>query len=219
MTVPDRSLIYIGDPLCSWCWGFSDVMRQLEQRFVDRLPVVAIMGGLRPGPSAEPLNERMQTFLRHHWEEVHSRTGQPVNYDFLDENEGLLMDTEIPCRAVVAFRSLNEPQALSYFRRVQLGMFAENRSAFDSEILADLAAELGADRQRFLEEFGSQEAKDTTAADFEFARQLGVNGFPSLMVKDATGYRVATHGYRPLADLVDPLEQWLADSVDSHEAN
>ena len=207
-------MIYIGDPLCSWCWGFSEVMRHLEERFTDRLPVVAVMGGLRPGPAAEPLNERMRSFLRHHWEEVHARTGQPVNYDFLDQNDGLLMDTEIPCRAVVAFRKLDEVGALGYFRRIQLGQFAQNRSAFDTEQLADLAVEMGADRQSFLREFESKESRDETAADFEFARKLGVSGFPSLMVKDADGYKVATNGYRPIEDLVEPLEQWLAESAE-----
>ena len=84
---------------------------------------------------------------------------------------------------------------------------------FDSEKLADSAAEFGVDRQQFLQEFNSQKTKAATAADFEFAQSLGATGFPTLLVRDASGYRVATNGYRPLEELVEPLEGWFDSST------
>ena len=33
--------IYFADPMCSWCYGFSPVMRQLRGRYGDVLPMCA----------------------------------------------------------------------------------------------------------------------------------------------------------------------------------
>ena len=29
---PDLGFIYVGDPMCSWCWGFAPALEQLERR-------------------------------------------------------------------------------------------------------------------------------------------------------------------------------------------
>ena len=42
-------LIYFADPMCSWCYGFSPVVRALRPRYAEVLPIRLIMGGLRPG--------------------------------------------------------------------------------------------------------------------------------------------------------------------------
>ena len=32
MTV-DKEIIYVGDPMCSWCWGFSPVLKRIEAEY------------------------------------------------------------------------------------------------------------------------------------------------------------------------------------------
>ena len=66
--MPDLELIYVGDPRCSWCYGFGPVVENLDARF--SFPTRLIIGGLRPGPAADVLDDRMRRFLRHHWEEI-----------------------------------------------------------------------------------------------------------------------------------------------------
>jgi putative protein-disulfide isomerase len=46
--------VYFADPMCSWCYGFAPVMRQLRQRYGDVAQVRPVMGGLRPG-TTEPM--------------------------------------------------------------------------------------------------------------------------------------------------------------------
>ena len=48
---PDLGFVYVGDPMCSWCWGFAPALEQLERRY--GLPLKVVMGGLRTGPQAE----------------------------------------------------------------------------------------------------------------------------------------------------------------------
>ncbi|MCZ6504367.1 MAG: DsbA family protein, partial [Actinobacteria bacterium] len=79
-----RKLIYVGDPMCSWCWGFAPEIESLA----DEYPVEVVVGGLRPGPSAQPLDDRMAASLRHHWVEVSERTNQPFDTAFLGRRDG-----------------------------------------------------------------------------------------------------------------------------------
>ena len=59
-------LIYFADPMCSWCYGFSPVVRAMRQRFGEVLPMRLIMGGLRPG-TADPMPEAARRNLVRHW--------------------------------------------------------------------------------------------------------------------------------------------------------
>ena len=212
MQTPDehpRHLVYFADPMCSWCWGFSPVINGLADHFGDRLPVTLIMGGLRPG-TAQPMNDEMKADIRHHWETVHERTGQPFDFSFF-ERERFVYDTEPADRSIVVMRLLNPRIMLSYFNSVQRAFYAENRDVTNEDVLADLASDHGVDRERFLKALRTEQARKSTFADFETARASGVTGFPTLYAGDTeSGYAMVTTGYRGLDGLPEILEDWLA---------
>ena len=68
----DKKIIYVGDPMCSWCWGFSNEFKKLLKFTADEFDGEILMGGLRPG-TAEPMDQDMKDFIRHHWDEVSKR--------------------------------------------------------------------------------------------------------------------------------------------------
>ena len=45
----ERTLWYVADPMCSWCWGFSPVIEAIQREYGGRLEVEVLLGGLRPG--------------------------------------------------------------------------------------------------------------------------------------------------------------------------
>ena len=185
------------------------VINSLANHFGDRLPVTLIMGGLRPG-AAQPMDEQMKAEIRHHWESVQERTGQPFDFSFF-ERDGFVYDTEPADRAVVVMRLLNPVVMLAYFNSVQRAFYAENRDVTSEGVLADIAAEHGLDRDRFLRALATEQARKSTLADFETARASGVTGFPTLYAGDTeSGYAMVTTGYRPLDGLSEILEDWLA---------
>ncbi|MCH8992347.1 MAG: DUF1553 domain-containing protein, partial [Acidobacteria bacterium] len=114
--MPDLELIYVGDPMCSWCYGFGPVVENLDARF--SFPTRLIIGGLRPGPAAEVLDDRMRRFLRHHWEEIGERTGQPFDLSGLDR-ENWAYDTMTADTAAVTMREIDADVALAFFARLQ----------------------------------------------------------------------------------------------------
>ncbi len=64
-----KQLIYVGDPMCSWCWGFAPVKRRIEEQCQGRAEVSLVVGGLRPF-TTEPQDDQRKTFLREHWQEI-----------------------------------------------------------------------------------------------------------------------------------------------------
>ena len=145
-----------------------------------------------------------------HWRNVASRTGQTFDFARFQAREGWIYDTEPACRAVVTMRLVNPDIALAYKGRLQSAFYAEGRDTTRDAVLADVAAEIGLDREMFFAELVSEEARRETQRDILAARHAGVRGFPTLLAGDGTGqYLLVTNGYRPLEGLADALEKWL----------
>ncbi len=177
MTELVRKLIYVGDPMCSWCWGFAPEIESLASDH----KVEIVVGGLRPGPSAQALDDRMATFLRTHWVEINERTGQPFDTAFLDRRDDWVYDTEPAAIAVALVREMDEPNTLDYFTSVQQAFYADGRDVTDFDVLADISDGLDIDRQSFRDELESEDAKKRAWADFSKSRNWGIGGFPALI--------------------------------------
>jgi putative protein-disulfide isomerase len=204
--------IYFADPMCSWCYGFAPVMAALAERFDGRLGLHVVMGGLSAG-NTQPMRPKDRDYVRKAWTEVGAATGQSFDFAFLDR-ESFVYDTEPACRAVVTARRLRPGMALSFKARLSRAFYAENRDITSTDEIATVAEEAGFDRAEFSTAFASPETHNETFRDFLAAQELGIRGFPTLIAgSEAKGYALVTSGYRPLADLADPLERWLAQGA------
>jgi putative protein-disulfide isomerase len=199
-------LLYVADPMCSWCWGFAPVLERLHDDF--ELPVEVIVGGLRPGPAAEPLDSGLRTYLRSTWTQIAQVTGQPVDLAPLDW-EGWLYDTELPALAVVATRWLAPERELDMFTRLQRAFYAEAVDVTSEEAYPPLVESVGLDLDAFRARMSSDENKQEAWHDFDRARALGVNGFPALFLIAGESGTVLTAGYRPYAAVAPVLRRAL----------
>ncbi len=200
--------IYIADPMCSWCWGFSPILDGLREEFEDRMTFRLVMGGLRPGVMAQELDDHMRSYLRHHWDEVAKRSGQPFNPAGLDR-EGWLYDTEPPARAVVTVRTIAPDKEIEFFQSVQRAFYADAVDVVDPSSYRDLVAAAGIDIGSFNSTFESEEMAAATHADFRQARELGITGFPAVVVRKGDEMALLTRGWAPLEQLVPALAGWL----------
>jgi putative protein-disulfide isomerase len=170
-------LIYVGDPMCSWCWGFAPEIETLAED----LPVEVVVGGLRPGPMAQVLDDRMAEFLSHHWVEIAERTGQPFDTSFLDRRDGWVYDTEPAAIAVTQMRKVYPAHTLGYFTGVQLAFYGRGEDVTDFEVLTSLTEGYDIDREAFASSLPTEEAKKIAWNDFSRSRNWGISGFPTLV--------------------------------------
>jgi len=202
-----KSLIYVVDPMCSWCWGFSPVFEGIVQRYQDQVTIKVLLGGLRPG-NTERFDEQRRAYILSHWHAVHERTGQPFNFTFKTD-PSFTYDTEPPSRAVVVVRKLAPQEEFTFLKDVQEAFYVNNKDVTREEILSDLARAQSLDRTTFLKWFQDPAIKQSVWEEFDQARQLGVNGFPTLLGKNGDDLITFTHGYQPIDELVPLIEEWL----------
>ena len=199
----DTHFIYVGDAMCSWCWGFAPTLEKIRSNFP--IPMRLINGGLRPGPNAQLLDDRMAQFLGHHWDQVSAASGQPFDVSFLERRDGWMYDTELPARAVTTMREQRPDDALPLFFRLQQAFYADGVDITSPEAYPALLESFEVDAEAFVERMTSDEMKWAAWDDFEQARALGVSGFPALLLRVDGRPAVVTRGYAPYDRLEQPL--------------
>ncbi|RMO82257.1 Thioredoxin domain-containing protein [Pseudomonas syringae pv. philadelphi] len=200
-------LIYVMDPMCSWCWGFAPVADALvQQARAAGVPLHLVMGGLRSGTAAlEPAKRR---YILEHWRAVEEATGQPFQHEGALP-EGFIYDTTPACLAVTAARHLDPDRAWALVGLIQQAFYTQGRDVTLPSLLAELAEQTGLSRQAFADAFESPEQQAATAADFTWAQDLGIAGFPTLLAERNGQLALLTNGYQPLGDLSPLLGRWL----------
>ncbi len=205
--LPD--LIYIADPMCSWCWGFAPVMAALRARYAGQLRFNLLMGGLNPAPG-RPLDAATQAGIEHHWQQVHAASGQPFNERFFTRT-GFVYDTEPASRAVVCARRLRPGSELDLLPALQEAFYVHDRDITDAGVLCDIAVGHGFDAGTFAGAFADHKTWLATGNDFSIARSMGVSGFPAVAVaSDGQGLAVLSQGYQPLVAVAAIIDEWLA---------
>jgi len=71
-----------------------------------------------------------------------------------------------------------------YFDAVTHAHMSENRNTADLDVLADIADEVGLDRQRFIQDYSSPDRVQEINRDRKLARKFDIQSTPSLVVND-----------------------------------
>ncbi|WP_372869733.1 DsbA family oxidoreductase [Planomicrobium okeanokoites] len=91
--------------------------------------------------------------------------------------------------------------------RILHAYFTESKHIGDHETLADLAAEVGLDREAVKAMLASGDMTDAVRADEEEGRQIGVNGVPFYLINK----KYALTGAQPTELFVQALQQVIAE--------
>lgn len=206
MSQSKAKLIYFGDPLCSWCYGFSPEMSEALDSLAEEVDFQLVMGGLRPY-NTETMAD-LGDFLQHHWEDVNERSGQPFSYGIL-KDKTFVYDTEPACRAVVLMRELKPASEFEFFKQVQTEFYKENKNTNLTETFAELAEDFGLDKTDFAKKFESDEFKEKVKKDFSYSQNVGVRSFPTLVLQNGDDLYLIAQGYVKAETIIEKCEQVL----------
>ncbi len=208
-------LVYVGDPMCSWCYGFGKELTALLQQHPE-LPLQIIVGGVRAG-ATDVLDDSGKQFRLGHWARVEENSGLPFNRTAFMALKNFVYDTEPVCRAVVTARKL-VPQAdlLAVFRALQQGFYVDGRDTTDGRVLADIAsgalnaAGHAMNADLFHAAWETPEVIAETHAEFSRARAIGVRSFPALLLDTGEEFIQVSPGYARHSQLEQQLSRALA---------
>jgi putative protein-disulfide isomerase len=195
-----KEIIFVVDPMCSWCWGFAPVMETLLKTYERKYQFGFVVGGLRT-KGEMPWDETSKAYLKGHWQQVSQTTGQRFS-DSLFEKEQFEYDTYPSCKAVVTVRELfGMKSAFRYLHSIQEAFYTKAQDVTSVDVLTALLKDLGLDSELFKNFFESERAQLMMEHDFAKARSMGANAFPSVVIIDEEGHMVAQKGYRSLLEM------------------
>ena len=213
----ENSLVYVGDPMCSWCYGFGVPLQQLLEQ-LPGVPLAIVLGGLR-AYNKEVMPDTLKSTLHHHWEEVSKRSGKPFGQGQFDR-EGNIYDTEPACRAVVTIRAHAAEHTLAMYHAVQHAFYAMGRDITQTTVLADVWQELvdsktigdvSFTREAFVAAFESDSIKTQTRNDFAMVQQWGIRGFPALIAVVNGKAQMVANGYMEADEMLQRVQQVFAN--------
>jgi putative protein-disulfide isomerase len=205
------NLIFVADPMCSWCYGFGKELTQLTGAFPE-FPLQIVVGGVRAGDT-EVMSEDMRQFRLSHWARVEKLSGLVFNRKAFLALKDFVYDTEPVCRAFVTARKLAPTMdQLNLFRRLQDAFYVDGKDTTDGEVLASVAAEaltqagFAIRPQVFFDTWNQAATIAETRADFIKARQWGVSSFPQLLLETNGQLHSVAPGYAAFPELMRNLE-------------
>ena len=183
-----RTLYYVHDPMCSWCWAFVPTWEQIQRELPNDIEVVYLLGGLAPD-SDLPMPEQMKLTIAGYWQTIQDRVpGTQFNYDFWTKCQPR-RSTYPSCRAVLAAkaqaRDSDEAKALekAMIKAIQEGYYLNARNPSDFDTLIAFAKEIGLDAEQFELDLNSESTEKKLNDEITMSRKIGAQGFPSLILK------------------------------------
>ena len=185
-----KELLYVVDPMCSWCWGFGESIAQVRAELPD-VPWRLVMGGLAPD-SDDPMDVETAKYVQQAWRAVTAQTGAQFNHDFWTQCSPR-RSTYPSCRAVIL--AGQEGKAQEMLSAIQQAYYSEARNPSDLETLTALAEEIGMNPKSFRTALEDPKTQALLEEDFSLRRSMKVTNFPSVGLRDGKESRLIISGW------------------------
>ena len=197
-------LIYVHDPMCSWCWGFTSVYQQLVDQLPEDIEIRRRVGGLAPD-SDLPMPESMQQMLQQTWMRIEQTIpGTRFNHDFWSQCAPR-RSTYPACRAVIAARGQGESYDFLMTSQIQQAYYLQARNPSDNSTLIELSDEIGLDSTQFANDLEDPKIDELLVNEINQSRAIGIDSFPSLMLEQDGQYTRILSNYTEVNPILDQI--------------
>lgn len=205
------TLYYVTDPICSHCWALEPVLRRFEQQYGHYFTVQTVMGGLLETwegfrDAANGISGSADVAA--HWKEVGEHSRMPIDGSLWLENP--IQSSYPPSRVFKIVQQKDPGLATAFLRRAREAVFAFNQNIADESVLLNILNGMKLDGETIVQEANSEAGEQLLQQDFALARQLGVRGFPTIIMVNEENKGSKIVGARPLDYYVEALEQALS---------
>jgi putative protein-disulfide isomerase len=196
-------LYYVHDPMCSWCWAYRPCMLQLRENLPEEIQWQNVLGGLAPD-NDQPMPEQTRQMVQAHWRQIQTTVGSEFNFDFWAKCQPR-RDTYKACRAVIAASYQQAEEGMT--EAIQKGYYLRAMNPSVPETLADLAAELGLERSRFLNDLASVQTEAELQRQLQLREKLKVRSLPTLVLEHDSRFTTISHDYHDFTTTLDTIDQ------------
>ncbi|MEQ8546799.1 MAG: DsbA family protein [Cyclobacteriaceae bacterium] len=196
-------IIYVYDALCGWCYGFSPVMTQFQEKYKDQVSFDVVSGGMITGDRIGPIGE-VAPYISRAYKDVENATGVKFGDAFLTKtlSTGEAIFTSIPpAIALSVFKELDSSKVIQFASELQKAIYFDGMEPENLEAYGRIAAKFGHDAASFVIKMKDSTYVERAEEDFRQSAALGISGFPSVIIEAAGNYYKIASGYVPLSTL------------------
>lgn len=200
------TIIYVFDPMCGWCYGFSPVITELTNHYRDQYHFDILSGGMVIGDREGPIGS-MSEYILSAIPRLEEYTGVKIGEPYIEilKDGTYFSSSEMPSIAIQVFKHLSDKNAISFAEDVQKALFQHGKSLNDINTYLELIRTYGIDGEEFVKCMNDPGFRKKTFAEFDYASQLGVTGYPTILMKQNGKYSVLARGYVPMERMVSLL--------------
>ncbi len=212
----DYTIIYVYDALCGWCYGFSPVIQQLQEKYKKEMDFTVLSGGMVTGARIGPVGA-IAGYISEAYKTVEEHTGVKFGEGFLNGilKEGKAIFNSVPpSRALTVFKSYQPENAVAFASTLQKAIYFDGIEPENWEAYGKYAAQFGIEPKHFVFQMQQNKFVDETEEEFKQAAAWGIQGFPSVIMAtpEKKLYMIA-RGYRPFEQMDEIVQQVLSEKV------
>lgn len=199
------TLIYVHDPMCSWCWSFRPVWQAVKQGLNDKVEIQYLLGGLAADSQAV-MPEDMQQSIRRTWQRIQQEVpGTEFNYAFWEKCQPR-RSTYPACRAIIACRMQQPSLEQAMLLAIQQAYYLNAQNPSDETVLVNLAEKIGLDVKQFAVDIRSENCQNILLQEVKHCRDIGVSSFPGLVLKKGESYVLLDLDYNNSKTILDQIK-------------
>jgi putative protein-disulfide isomerase len=204
-------MIYVFDALCGWCYGFSPVIKKLFEQYKDKFEFEVVSGGMMLHENAGRVSAEKSKYILGAIPRVEELTGVEFGEVYKQQlaDNTLFQSSLKPAIAIAVYKTYHPNDVVNFAAAIQSAQFKDGKDLEADQTYLDLISTTDIDANIFQKQLSNDEFAYEAQKDFNYAAELGITGFPALIMKKDDQYYLISRGYQPYESLQPIVEKVL----------
>ena len=209
-------LIYCYDAYCGWCYGFSPVIKKIQEEYKEQFEFEVLSGGMIIAEEPKHISVTAN-YIQQAYKVVEEHTGIKFGSDYLwhinnPDLSDWYPDSEKPAIALCIFKEFYPERQVEFAADLQHSLHYEGRDLCDDEAYRHLLEKYSIQPETFYSKLKSEEYKDMAHYEFSLCKHLKVTGYPAVLIQlSDSKFHLLARGYTSYGELKDRIDDVLKE--------
>ncbi len=184
-------IIFVTDPMCSWCWGMADSIKEIHEKYKDKIEFDLMLGGTNTD-STNFVGAYGKKFHFRLWQEINETTGKEFGFKL---PKSYVHNSLLPCLAIELLKLEDLNKAFDLLYELQSLFFLKGLNINDMSLLLEAISNYGVMKEQGALELRKSNLEERVRFQFENSRSFGTTVLPNILFDDGKRYRLLLGGY------------------------
>ena len=212
-----HTLIYCYDAYCGWCYGFSEVIKKINDEYKNKLEIEVLSGGMILPEEPVPISATA-SYISTAYKTVEETTGVKFGSDYLwhinhPDQSDWFPNSEKSAIALCVFKEYLPQFQVSFASDLQYALHYEGRDLTDDAAYRHLVEKYNLPAEEFYEKLRLDEYREKAHYEFALCKQLEITGFPAVLLQfSEVKFYLLARGYTDYETLKSRIDNCLKEN-------